>query len=133
MEKLQLIKFRKIGTPTLGYISVAEIEDQIPFNIKRVYWTYYTPNHVIRGYHSHLKLYQVLVAVSGIIEIDLEDKYGKKYKYKLEEPSTGLYIPSGYWRVIRFSHNAVLLCLASEKFIEADYIRDYKVFKSIDK
>lgn len=130
MNNPTLIKFHKIGTPTLGYISVAEIEKQIPFFIERVYWTYYTPNHVIRGNHAHIKLKQIIIAVSGIIEIELKDKSEKSYKFKLEEPSTGLYVPPGFWRTIRFSHNAVLLCLASHTYDEADYIRNYDVFKN---
>lgn len=125
-----LVYFPKIGTPTLGYISVAEIEQLIPFEIKRVYWTYYTPNHVIRGNHAHIALQQVIIAVSGIIEITLEDATNEQYSFKLENPFTGLYIPPGFWRVIKFSHNAVLLCIASEKYNEADYIRDYETFKT---
>lgn len=128
----EIIQFKKIGTPTLGYISVAEKITEVPFLIKRVYWTYYTPNHVIRGHHAHLKLEQVIVAVSGVIEFDLESREGKVYHFKLENPSEGLYIPAGYWRVMRFSHSAVLLCLASIEYDEKDYIRDYNQFKKND-
>jgi dTDP-4-dehydrorhamnose 3,5-epimerase-like enzyme len=123
-----IIEFNKIGDPSLGYISVAEVQDNIPFEIKRVYWTYYTPDHVQRGGHAHKKLQQVLVAVSGIIELTLKDSKGKEYFYKLEKPSMGLFIPENYWRDLKFSHNAVLVCLASEIFKEEDYIRDFSKF-----
>lgn len=131
MSKPHLFKFDKIGDPSLGYISVAEYQDKVPFEIKRVYWTYFTPNHVERGDHAHKKLHQVIVAVSGIIEFNLEDRAGNKYNFVLDEPSKGLYIPNGYWRDIKFSHNAVLLCLASEIFLVEDYIRSYEEFKSL--
>lgn len=124
-----IINFSQIGSSELGYISVAEYKDSVPFDIKRVYWTYFTPNHVIRGGHSHINLQQLIVAVSGIIEFTLESKQGCKFNFKLDKPNLGLYIPKGYWRDIKFSHNAVLLCLASEKYDEFDYVRDYNEFK----
>ena len=128
MKEPELIQLRKIGKPSLGYISVVENNDNIPFEIKRVYWTYFTPNHVERGNHAHKILQQLIVAVSGIIEFVLIDKKGNKQKYILDNPNIGLYIPEGYWREIKFSHSAVLLCLASEKYDEEDYIRNYEEF-----
>lgn len=62
-----IINFDAFGASELGYISVAEYQNQIPFKINRVYWTYYTPNKVQRGFHAHKELEQVIVAVSGII------------------------------------------------------------------
>lgn len=128
MTEPKLIKFNKIGDPSLGYISIAEENKNIPFQIKRVYWTYFTPNHVERGQHAHKKLEQLIVAVSGIIEFTLTNKNEKKQTFILDNPDKGLYIPRGYWRDIKFSHSAVLLCLASEKYDEKDYIRDYSEF-----
>ncbi len=123
-----IINFGKIGNPTLGYISVAENFDNIPFEIKRVYWTYYTPQDVTRGGHAHYDLEQVIVAVSGTITFTTEDLKGNKEDFILDSPDKGLYIPKLIWRDIKFSHNAVLLCMASEKYIASDYIRDYQVF-----
>ncbi|MEP0984481.1 FdtA/QdtA family cupin domain-containing protein [Ekhidna sp.] len=123
-----LIKFEKIGFSHTGYISVAEVSKNIDFEIKRVYWTYFTPNHIERGNHAHKKLEQLIFAVNGKIDFNLEDSNGNKHKFTLDAPHIGLYIPPGYWRTIRFSHNAVLLCLASEAYDENDYIRDYNDF-----
>ena len=129
MEIPKEIEFKSIGQPDLGYISVAQYEDLVPFEIKRVYWTYFTPNHIIRGNHAHKNLKQVIVAVSGVIDFTLEDCHGRKYDFILDNPNKGIYIPDGFWRTIRFSHSAVLLCLASENYDENDYIRDYSEFK----
>ncbi len=128
MTKPQIIEFSKIGSPSLGYISVAEAEKNIPFTIKRVYWTYFTPNHVERGNHAHKKLQQVIFAVAGIIDFKLVDQNENVYEFTLDSPEKALFIPQGYWREIRFSHSAVLLCLASEVYDESDYIRDYQEF-----
>ena len=128
MSKPYLIDFNKIGSPNLGYISVGENHENIPFEIKRVYWTYYTPQDVTRGGHAHYDLEQVIVAVSGTITFNTEDLQGNKVEFILDSPDKGLFIPKLIWRDIKFSHNAVLLCMASEKYIAADYIRDYKTF-----
>lgn len=128
MKKPEIITLNKIGSPNLGYISVAENEENIPFKIEKVYWTYYTPQDVTRGGHAHVDLQQVIVAVSGIITFYTEDLQGKKMEFVLDSPEKALYIPQKIWRDIKFSHNAVLLCLASEKYTEEDYIRDYADF-----
>lgn len=130
MDTPRYIKIGKIGGSSLGYISIVEKNEVIPFDIQRVYWTYFTPNHVKRGGHAHKELQQLIVAVSGIIEMTLEDREGNKLEFTLNNPDFGLYVPRGYWRDIRFSHNAVLLCLASEVYKEEDYIRDYDTFKN---
>lgn len=132
-EYPKLIDFKEIGNSALGYITVAEYQKSIPFDIKRVYWTYYTPNNLVRGHHAHKELRQMIFALSGQIEFQLESQAGEAYEFKLDKPSVGLYVPSGFWRTIKLSHNAVLLCLASEVYVEADYIRDYKDFKNYTK
>ena len=123
-----IINFPKIGDSSTGYISVAEASKNVPFDVKRVYWTYFTPDHVERGNHAHKKLEQLIVAVSGIIKLTLTDINNKSQQFILDNPNIGLYIPCGYWRDIQFSHNAVLLCLASEKYDERDYIRNKNKF-----
>lgn len=126
----QLLMFNKIGTSSLGYISVAEAQQNIPFDIKRVYWTYYTPQDVVRGGHAHKELEQVIFAVSGTITFNTEDQQGNKKTFVLDHPSKGLYIPKLIWRDIHFTHNAVLLCLASEHYEEEDYFRSFNEFKN---
>lgn len=117
-----------IGDSFLGFISVAEGMQNIPFQIKRVYWTYYTPNNVTRGFHAHHELEQIIFAVAGEIRFQTEDRSGNREEFILNNPNKGLYIPPMIWREIKFSHNAVLLCLASLEYSESDYIRDYNEF-----
>lgn len=130
MNVPHIINFDKIGSSELGYITVAEVQKNIPFEIRRVYWTYFTPHEVQRGGHAHKALKQVIFAVSGSITFNTEGLDGKKQTFVLDHPSQGLYIPELIWRDIRFSHNAVLLCLASELYDESDYFRDYNEFKN---
>ncbi len=125
-----LITFPRIGKPAEGYISVAEVQKNIPFDVKRVYWTYYTPYNVQRGGHAHRHLFQVLIAVSGRIVISTENVIGNTDTFLLENPDTGLFLPPPFWHTMQFSHNAVLLSLCSIEYQEADYIRNYDLFKS---
>ena len=70
-NKPRKINFSKIGDAEIGYISVAE-KNKLPFKVKRIYWTYFTPENVKRGGHSHIELEQILIAVSGKIELEIE-------------------------------------------------------------
>ncbi len=123
-----LVEFSKIGSPELGYISVGE-NNALPFPIQRVYWTYHTPESIVRGNHAHHELEQLIFATSGRIEFVLEGPDGKAQTFVLDAPHLGLYIPRRYWCTIKFSANAVLMCLASMEYREDDYIRDYDEFK----
>lgn len=123
-----VLNLGKLGNAEIGYLSVAET---LPFPIKRVYWTYDVPADVLRGHHAHRDLEQLIMAVSGTIEMELESVTGEKETFVLRHPWEALYIPRLYWRTITFSEKAVLLCLASMEYGEEDYIRDYAEFKQM--
>jgi hypothetical protein len=125
-----IIEFPKVGNSQLGYISIAE-KNNLPFDVKRVYWTYFTPESVERGGHAHYELEQILVAVAGKIIINVEMLDGLTEEFILENPNKGLYMPKSTWRTMKYTHNAVQMCLASIEYEESDYIRDYEVFKKI--
>ncbi len=126
-----ILQLSSIGSPMEGYITVAEVQKDIAFEIRRVYWTYFTPQNVIRGFHAHKALQQVIFAVSGKIFFKTEDGHGVVREFTLDDPKMGLYIPPFVWREITFWHNAVLLCLASIEYTESDYIRNYEDFKEV--
>ena len=126
----KIIRFPKIGNSSLGYISVAE-NITLPFDVKRVYWTYFTPEDVQRGGHAHHDLEQILVAVAGKITVNTEMPGGLKNTFVLESPNQGVYLPKYSWHIMQYSHNAVQMCIASLVYEENDYIREYKEFKKI--
>lgn len=131
-NKPYIIELNKIGKSEIGYISFLQgNSDEIPFEIKRVFWTYFTPESVIRGGHAHKSTIQAIVAVSGNITFEIQNQKEYKETFVLDSPNKLLVIPTLYWSDIKFSHNAVLLCLASEDYDELEYIRDYNEFKSL--
>jgi mannose-6-phosphate isomerase-like protein (cupin superfamily) len=129
-HKPYLIPFPAIGESSIGYISVVEAEKQAPFPIRRVYWTYFTPESIVRGRHAHRSTEQILIAVNGRITVTIETK-GVIEVFVLEKPDKGLYIPPNSWHTMEYSHAAVQLVLASAEYDSKEYIRDYEEFKRI--
>ena len=122
----QIIDIRKF-TDNRGYLSVIEGGKDIPFEIKRIYYLYMVPE-AARGAHAHKELQQLLVATSGSVDITLDDGIDKK-TFHLDRPWKGLLVVPGLWRDLdNFSGGTVLMCLASEHYDVADYIRDYNEF-----
>ena len=111
-----------------GNITVVENGVSVPFDTKRVYYLYDVPGGESRGGHAHKGLYQLIVAASGSFSVTLDD--GKvKRTFMLNRPYCGLLVVPGIWRTLDdFSSGSVCLVLASEKYTEADYIRDYDEF-----
>lgn len=109
-------------------LAFLEVQD-LGFVPYRIYYLKQLETHLERGHHAHKKLKQVLVATSGSFVIDLEG-CGNKFHFTLNDPNQGLYIPPGYYRILKnFSQNAVCVVFASDKYDETDYIRDYQDFK----
>jgi hypothetical protein len=114
-----------------GNLTALENNKNIPFQIKRVYYLYDVPGGEDRGGHAHLKLEQFIVAVSGAFDVLIDDGINKKI-IRLDRPYIGLHIVPGIWReLLNFSSGAICLVLASEKYNESDYIRDYKEFETL--
>lgn len=131
MNRPYIIKFESIGESAIGYISVAE-NSNLPFKVERLYWTYFTPESVKRGYHAHYELEQIIIAVAGQITVITETLEGGRDIFQLTKPDTGIYIPKLCWREMQYSHNAVQLVMASMEYKESDYIRNYEQFKKLN-
>lgn len=114
-----------------GSLSFVETGAQIPFAIARIYYLYGVPDSGVRGAHAHKALHQLIIPISGSFDIEIDD--GKSTRtFKLNQPNNGLYICPMIWRDLsNFSKNAVCLVLASEKYDESDYIRDYAEFRNL--
>ena len=104
---MQIVKyaFQQHGDDRGMLVALEEYND-IPFEIKRVYYMYDTKEGVTRGYHAHKSLKQILICIHGSCKIRLDN--GRE--------------------MYDFSPDAVLMVLASEVYREEDYIRDYDTF-----
>lgn len=116
-----------------GNITVVENMKNIPFEVKRVYYLYDIPGGEARGGHAHYELEQYIVAVSGSFDVILSDGQNRKI-VTLNRPNIALHIVPGLWRELdNFSSGSVCLVLASLKYDESDYIRDFNEFLKIKK
>ena len=111
-----------------GNITPIENNIEIPFEAKRIFYLYDIPGGESRGAHAHKKCHQFLIAASGSFEVQLDDGRVKK-TVLLNQPYRGLHIPPGIWASeVNFSSGAICLVIASHKYSESDYIRDYSFF-----
>lgn len=128
LSKCRILELPKISDPR-GNLSFIEGEVHVPFDIKRVYYLYDVPGGSDRGSHAHKNLHQFIVAMSGSFDVVLDDGTEKK-RFHLNRSYYGLYVCPMMWRELdNFSSGAVCMVLASERYSEADYIRDYPEFK----
>lgn len=125
--KLNIIKFPIRGDND-GWLTPIEEQQDIPFDIKRVYYIYGTKEGVVRGRHAHIKLDQILITVSGSCKV-LMDNGTEKKVVQLNTPDKGLFVGEKIWHdMYDFSSDCVLLVLASDFYDERKYIRDYEEF-----
>ena len=127
IDLCKIIDLSKISNPS-GNLTFIENNNHIPFAIQRVYYMYDVPGGAYRGAHAHKNLEQLIIAMSGSFDIEIDDGETKR-RFHLNRPYYGLYIPPMMWRFLdNFSSGVVCMVLASDVFDEADYIRDYSQF-----
>jgi dTDP-4-dehydrorhamnose 3,5-epimerase-like enzyme len=123
----RIIELPRISDPR-GNLTFVEGGVHIPFEIARVYYLYDVPGGETRGGHAHRELEQVFIAMSGSFDVVLDDGREKK-TYSLNRSYYGLYVPRMVWReLVNFSSGAVCTVLASQRFRESDYFRNYDEF-----
>lgn len=124
---VRIIDLPKIHDPR-GDLTFVEGENHIPFQIARVYYLYNVPVESDRGGHAHRELEQIVFALSGSFRMKIDDGTNKS-EYWLRDPSKGLYISKMIWREMdAFSQGAVCMVLASHRYDELDYFRNYNDF-----
>jgi dTDP-4-dehydrorhamnose 3,5-epimerase-like enzyme len=130
MGSCKLLNFKTLGDERGSLIAI-EQGYNAPFEIKRVYYIFDTKEGVERGFHAHVNLKQIAIAVKGCCTFVLDDG-SKKDEIKLDNPNQGLFIEGLIWREMKnFSDDCVLVVLASEHYDESDYIRDYEEFVKV--
>jgi dTDP-4-dehydrorhamnose 3,5-epimerase-like enzyme len=111
-----------------GNLTSITNSEEVPFDIKRIYYLYDVPGGNSRGGHAHKDLYQIMIALSGSFSVTLDDGTLKR-NFMLNQPYQGLLIPPGLWRDLdNFSSGSICMVLASELYDENDYFRDYEKF-----
>ncbi len=101
-----LLEFPRITDPR-GNLSFPDNARHLPFDIKRVFYSYDVPAGARRAAHAVIKCQQCLIATAGSPDV-----------------------PAGVWReLLNFSANSVCLVMASEFYDPDDYFEDYTAFR----
>lgn len=128
---VQMLEFPQRGDER-GHLVIVEGKVDIPFDIKRIFYIYGSDSQVVRGQHANRRSEFVLINVSGQSKVRVKDGKGNEAVFSLNRPHTGIYLPQLVWKdMYDFSVDSVLLCLASEHYDPAEYIRDYSEFVKI--
>lgn len=127
MKELELIQFPKFVQGD-GTLCVYECGRYVGFPIKRVF-TVSARKGIVRGDHAHKECTQLLVCVSGVIQVTCDDGADCS-EYVLEDMNSGLLIPPGIWaRETYLTDNALLMVLCDRAYEAEEYIRDYDEFR----
>ena len=127
LDKVKLVELPKV-VDFRGNLSVIEEMNQIPFEIKRVYWIYDVPGGEKRYGHAFKEQHVFIVALSGCFDVILNDGNEERV-ITLNRSYNGVYVPNRIWRRIEnFSTNSVALVLSSTHYSQADYIDDYNEY-----
>lgn len=130
IEHCKIIDLPKIQDPR-GNLTYIEGREHIPFNIQRVYYLYDVPGGAERGGHAHKGLHQLIIAMSGSFDVLLDDGKEKR-TFHLNRSYNGLYVCPMIWRELdNFSSGSVCMVLASNRYDEDDYYRDYANFMRV--
>jgi len=114
-----------------GSLVHATVANEIPFEVRRIFFVYGVPTREVRGEHAHRALHQFLVCVHGSCHVIVDDG-SRREEFVLADPGAGLYLPPMVWSIqYKFSPDAVLAVLASAPYDPADYIRSYDEYLQI--
>lgn len=127
LSDCRVIELPRIQDPR-GNLTFIEGHRHVPFDFHRVYYLYDVPGGSERGGHAHKALHQLIIAMSGSFDVTLDDGTGTKV-FHLNRSYYGLYVCPMIWRHLdNFSSGSVCMVLASNRYDESDYYRDYSKF-----
>ena len=131
--EVKMLQFRKLGDER-GRLVVVEGGQDIPFEIKRVFYIYGSDPDVVRGKHANRRSEFILINVAGSSKVRVIDRSGNEMVISLNHPHTGVYLPAMVWKdMYDFSPDSVLLVLSSEHYDPNEYIRDFDEFRRVSK
>ncbi len=130
ISECRMINLPKITT-SRGNLTFVEDNNQIPFEIKRMYYCYDTPKDIDRGGHVHKNLHQLIIAISGSFDVILDDGL-ERTSFHLDKPNLGLYVPPLIWHELNnFTPGAICLVIVSELYAKEVTVNSYETFRTM--
>lgn len=121
---VQKIKLKEI-VDRRGKLIVGQ---HLPWVPKRLFFIRDVPKNELRGYHAHKACKQLLIAITGKVNILLDDGCSRQM-VMLDDPSVGLELNPLVWSSQHYlTTDATLLVLCSEEHQPELYIHNYEEF-----
>jgi len=112
-----------------GRVNFLELGKSLHFQPKRLFWLHHVAAGQWRGRHGHRESELVLVTVNGSCRAHLDDGVITE-TVVLDDPARALYVGTWVWHELTdFSPGTAVVVIASSLYDEAEYLRDYEVFK----
>lgn len=128
----KLLKFKEMGDAR-GKLVAIEANQDVPFEIKRIFYIYGTDSTAVRGQHANRNSEFIFINVAGSSKVKISDGTHEKVVV-LDQPGAGLYMPKMVWKeMYDFSPDSVLLVLTNTHYDGNEYIRDYDEYLKIMK
>ncbi len=125
------ISFPKVLDPR-GNLTFIEFPLHVPFEVKRVFWTYDVPGGMQRGGHAYKTQSEVIIALSGSFDVVVTLESGELERISLNRSYFGLLLPPLTWRHLEnFSTNSLGLHLSSSVYDREDYIRNFEYLRQL--
>ena len=111
-----------------GELAFAEVQKEIPFDVRRIFWIYNVPDGAVRGGHAHWECAEVVVPVCGAFTIMLDDGQCR-VSLHMTSPHEGVLIPPGVWCELRdFQPGTLLVVMASQTYNPVGYVHSYEQY-----
>ncbi len=130
VDDCKLFELKDLGDERGGMVSI-EGGKSIPFDIKRVFYTFGTDKKAVRGCHANRYSDFFIVNVKGSAKVAVFDGLSRK-EFELSRPDFGLFIPRMIWKeMYDFSEDCVMMVLADTHYDATEYIKDLEKYKGI--
>lgn len=127
-DQIKLLEFVERGDERGNLVVIEGEEQDIPFDIKRVFYIYGSDATVVRGQHANRRTKFVLINVAGESKVKVDNGFETQI-ISLDKPRMGLFLDTMVWKdMYDFSPDSILLVLCSEHYDGSEYIRDYDAY-----
>lgn len=132
-DRVSVRNWRWIDVPGVadlrGRVNFLELGKSLHFQPRRLFWLRHVGPGQSRLRQASRSCELVLVAMRGRCRAHLDDGSAKQ-TVALDEPARALYVGTRVWHELTdFAPGTAVVAIASTMYDEADYLRDYEVFK----
>jgi dTDP-4-dehydrorhamnose 3,5-epimerase-like enzyme len=128
LDDIKIREFDRRGDGR-GELVAVELDDTIPFAVRRFFYIHDVPPGTTRGRHGHFKCRQLLICQHGRLRVDATD--GDRTRTLMLMPGQAILIEPGiYISMVHEKPGTIALVLCDQHYDPNDYIRDLDTLRS---